>query len=92
MAARPYQRVPPSSHEHESDDSDSDGEDAAHATQQQSRSQRAALWSTRLHAFMWVAAAGLVGYGTDFLRVAFTDPRVKRWAVAGCGGGDQLGV
>ncbi|POM67321.1 Transmembrane protein [Phytophthora palmivora] len=81
MAARPrasYTRIPPA-HQHESDESDGDDSDHEHHTQQRvSRSQRAALWSTRLHAFLWVAAAGLVAYGTDFLRVIFTDPRVKR--------------
>lgn len=80
MAARPrasYTRVP-AAHQHDSDESD--GDDSDHEQQRASRSQRAALWSTRLHAFLWMAAAGLVAYGTDFFRVIFTDPRVKRWA------------
>ncbi|KAH7479885.1 hypothetical protein PRIC1_008563 [Phytophthora ramorum] len=78
MAARTrsYQRVPPAAHHHESDEDDSDSDQ--HSASRVSRSQRAALWSTRLHAFLWVAAAGLVAYGTDFFRVIFTDSRVKR--------------
>ncbi|EGZ27336.1 hypothetical protein PHYSODRAFT_477891 [Phytophthora sojae] len=77
--ARPsYQRVPPAQH-HESDEGDGDDSDSEqHLQQRASRSQRAALWSTRLHAFLWVAAAGLVAYGTDFFRVIFTDARIKR--------------
>ncbi|KAF1778783.1 hypothetical protein GQ600_10430 [Phytophthora cactorum] len=85
MAARPrnsYTRVPPAHHHHNSDESDdddgSDSENEQHSHSRVSRSQQAALWSTRLHAFLWVAAAGLVAYGTDFFRVIFTDPRVKR--------------
>ncbi|ETI33443.1 hypothetical protein F443_19878 [Phytophthora nicotianae P1569] len=83
MAARPrasYTRVPPA-HDHNSDESDCDDSDSDGEQQTQSRvsrSQQAALWSTRLHAFLWVAAAGLVAYGTDFFRVIITDPRVKR--------------
>lgn len=66
---------------HESDEGDGDDSDSEqHLQQRASRSQRAALWSTRLHAFLWVAAAGLVAYGTDFFRVIFTDARIKRWA------------
>ncbi|KAF4319271.1 hypothetical protein JM18_007463 [Phytophthora kernoviae] len=79
--ARNYQRVPPARPDgDDGDDSDaSDSDDAQHAqhAQRVSRSQRAALWSTRLHAFLWVSAAGLVAYGTDFFRVIFTDPRVQ---------------
>ncbi|KAG1691322.1 hypothetical protein DVH05_026986 [Phytophthora capsici] len=81
MAARPrasYSRVPPAAHQHGSDESDGDSDSEQLPEQRASRSQRAALWSTRLHAFLWVAAAGLVAYGTDFIRVIFTDPRVKR--------------
>lgn len=72
-------RVPPAQH-HDSDDSDescnSDGDQQSHL--HVSRSQQAVLWSTKLHAFLWVATAGLVAYGTDFFHVIFTDARINR--------------
>ncbi|CEG45532.1 uncharacterized protein PHALS_01822 [Plasmopara halstedii] len=79
MAARPrtsYSRVPPAdSHDiDEIDEDDVDQQSNSHLK----RSQQAVLWSTRLHALLWVAAAGLVAYGTDFFSVIFTDPRVIR--------------
>ncbi|KAF4046234.1 hypothetical protein GN244_ATG01338 [Phytophthora infestans] len=83
MAARPrasYALMPPT-HHHKSDESDGDNSDSDtedHLQSRVGRSQQAALWSTRLHAFLWIAAAGLLIYGTDFFRVIFTDPRVKR--------------
>ncbi|CAI5743224.1 unnamed protein product [Hyaloperonospora brassicae] len=75
MTARPYQRA----HHRESDESDDDDEDNSSDCRQQrvSRSQRAAQRSMQLHAFLWMAAAGLVAYGTDFIRVIATDARVK---------------
>ncbi|EEY66891.1 uncharacterized protein PITG_21841 [Phytophthora infestans T30-4] len=83
MGARPrasYALMPPT-HHHKSDESDGDNSDSDtedHLQSRVGRSQQAALWSTRLHAFLWIAAAGLLIYGTDFFRVIFTDPRVKR--------------
>ncbi|CAH0473392.1 unnamed protein product [Peronospora belbahrii] len=77
MASQPYKRVPPSAHHHDSDESDSNESDSdeQHHTIQ---SKQSTLWSMRLYAFLWVATAGLMSYGTDFYRVIFTDPRVKR--------------
>ena len=74
MTAQPYQRT----HHRESDESDDDYE-CTEGNQQKriSQSQRAAQRSMQLYAFLWVAAAGLVVYGTDFIHVIVTDARVK---------------
>ncbi|RLN93174.1 hypothetical protein BBJ28_00009584 [Nothophytophthora sp. Chile5] len=60
------------------DGDESDAPEGQGLKKRTARSRRAALWSTRLHALLWVAAAGLVAFATDFVRVIFTDPRVKR--------------
>ena len=76
MTARPYQRA----HHRESDESDDDDdeENSSDCRQQRvSRSQRAAQRNMQLHAFLWMAVAGLVAYGTDVIRVLLTDARVK---------------
>lgn len=85
MAARPYQRA--HHRESDSDDPDDDGHGPHHRIR---RSQRASQQSLRLHAFLWVAAAALVAYGTDFVRVIRTDARVqwcRKWAFPRMGGG-----
>ncbi|KAF1326720.1 hypothetical protein FI667_g8223, partial [Globisporangium splendens] len=46
---------------------------------QKARSQHAAAWSTKLHALIWIVAAGSVAYAIDFFHVIFSDPRINKW-------------
>ncbi|GLE00726.1 hypothetical protein PINS_up009514 [Pythium insidiosum] len=58
---------------------DDDDDDAA--AKSRARSQRAAAWSNKMHAFLWVVAAGSVAYALDFFHVIFHDPRVRQYVL-----------
>jgi hypothetical protein len=63
------------------DDNDFDDDDEREALKKKaarSRAQQAAAWSNKLHAALWVLAAGTVAYAIDFFYVIFNDPRIKR--------------
>ncbi|TDH67739.1 hypothetical protein CCR75_008205 [Bremia lactucae] len=70
-----YSHVPPMA---DDENVSNDGSDEQSSGLRMSRSQKAALWSTRLPAFLWVVTAGLGAYGADFFGIIFTDPRIDR--------------
>lgn len=71
-------------------DDDEPDEDSDEATikrkQRQRRSQRAARWSTKLHALLWIIGAASVAYAIDFFNVIFNDSRIKRYGIWEMGG------
>lgn len=59
-------------------DDSAKGEDDDDELLKKQRSRKAALWSVKMHALLWIIGAGSVAYATDFFRVIFTDARVKK--------------
>jgi hypothetical protein len=55
-----------------------DGEEDTLKKKRSQRSHQAAIWSTKIHALLWILSAGIVAYALDFFHVIFNDPRIHK--------------